>query len=354
MTTLTASPIVRALRLKLWHAMHESTLQGEQGTYSDPVDLPPVDSDQWGRDEREAFTSPEMDTFRESLRHSGLSVRDSLLDDLASFHGITPDAARDACLHWEQKSVEEWSHTGASTSDAGRIEFYRTTQSWSFDLTWWAYLQAECRADPSNVLALRYLQQYAPGRRHLDFGSGIGVTSQLFSRSGWTSTSADLSSTLLDYARHRHARRADDIAYIDLLTDRLPAGSYDAITAIDTLAHVPDVYDTCRRLHESLVAGGILVANFDIRSPAPETAWHLYSDELRPLYDLRRAGFSPIASVGYGMVAYRKVRNHGAGHALRLVRDWVLLVSPPRRLARSASRPLLRGLAALREKTRRT
>lgn len=353
MSILTDSPMAREIRMKLWHAMEKSDPQGEQGTFSDPADLPPVHSTQWETEEREAFTSPEMDRFRESLRDGDRTVRESLLDDLATYHGITPQEARDFCLHWEQKSVEEWASTGASTSDAGRVEFYRTTQSWSFDLTWWAYLQSECRTAPSTVLALRFLQQYSPGRRHLDFGSGVGVTSQLFNRSGWRSTSADLSSTLLDFARHRHERRGDDVAYIDLLTDGLPAGNYDAITAIDTLAHVPDMFDTCRRLHGALGRDGVLVANFDIRSPAPETAWHLYRDELRPLYDLRRAGFSPIGDIGYGMVAYRKVRNQGAGHALRVARDWLALVSPPRRLARSASRPLLRGLVAIRRRTRR-
>ncbi|WP_253258497.1 bifunctional 2-polyprenyl-6-hydroxyphenol methylase/3-demethylubiquinol 3-O-methyltransferase UbiG [Pseudonocardia sp. N23] len=261
MSMLTNSLLVREIRMKLWRAMQMAAPQGEQGTFSDPADLPPVDSTQWEVEDREAFTSPEMETFRASLRDGDRTVRESLLDDLATYHGITPQEARDFCLHWEQKSVEEWASTGASTSDAGRVEFYRTTQSWSFDLTWWAYLQSECRTAPSTVLALRFLQQYSPGRRHLDFGSGVGVTSQLFNRSGWRSTSADLSSTLLDFARHRHKRRGDDVAYIDLLTGGLPAGNYDAITAIDTLAHVPDMFDTCRRLHDALGPDGVLVAN---------------------------------------------------------------------------------------------
>ncbi len=341
----TRRPLVAAVRLRLWQAMHDAAPQGEQGVYLDPAGLPPVDTVDWGERQRDAYASPEMETFRAALRLGELSVRDSILDDLATFHAISADEARDTCLGWEQLSVEEWTRSGASDSDVGRVAFYRTTQSWSFDLSWWAYLQAEGRADASNVMALRFAQQHAPGRRHLDFGSGIGITSQLFARSGWTSTSADLSSTLLDFARHRHTRRDETITHLDLHDRGLPAGAYDVVTAIDTLAHVPDVYETCRQLHAALGPDGVLVANFDIRAPAAGTAWHLYTDALRPLFELRRAGFVPIGPVGYGLTGYRKVRAHGVRHAARTVRAWAVLVSPARRLVRTVSQPALRELA---------
>lgn len=320
--------LYKSLRMSLWRAMKTASPQGEQGEYSDPLDLPPLDLNDLGPAGREAFTSPEMTLFVDALRLDGKSVRDSILGDLAEYHDLTIDQARTACLDWEEASVDEWRSTNASDSDEGRIEFYRTTQSWSFDLSWWAYLQSEGRADPSNVLALRFAHQYAPGRRHLDFGSGVGVTSQLFTRAGWSSTSADLSSTLLDFARFRNQRRGDEITYIDLHSRQLPAGAYDAITAIDTLAHVPDVYDACRALHTALGPNGVLVANFDIRAAVPGTEWHLYDDDLRPVYDLRRAGFTPIGPVGYGMVGYRKVTPSGLGHRLRVAGAWLTFGEP--------------------------
>ncbi len=352
MSVTTDRSLYKSLRLGLWRAMQSAAPQAEQGEYIDPVDLPPVDINDWDPACREALESPEMASFVDALRVGERSVRDSILGDLAEYYDMTPEQARNACLNWEETSVDEWRRTNASSSDAGRVEFYRTTQSWSFDLSWWAYLQSEGRADPSNVLAFRFAQQHAPGRRHLDFGSGIGITSQLFARNGWSSTSADLSSTLLDFARFRHQSRGDEIAYIDLHTDKLPAGAYDAITAIDTLAHVPDVYTTCRELHAALGPDGILVANFDIRAAAPETEWHLYDDDLRPIYDLRRAGFVPIGPAGYGMVGYRKAPTRGLGHHLRVAGAWFTLVSPPRRLARAFSQPLLRSLVKLRTRLR--
>ncbi|RTL61978.1 MAG: class I SAM-dependent methyltransferase [Pseudonocardiaceae bacterium] len=352
MPTAMTRLLYQAFRLRLWQAMHDADPQGEQGVYVDPRDLPPLDTSDWGERQREAFESPEMAAFVAALRLDGKDVRDSVLDDLATYHRISSDEARDECLSWERASAEEWRATGASDSDEGRVGFYRSTRSWAFDLSWWAYLQAEGRADASNVMALRFAQQHATGRRHVDFGSGIGVTSQLFVRSGWSSTSADLSSTLLDFARFRHERHGDTVARIDLHEARLPAGAFDVITAIDTLAHVPDVYATCRQLHGALGPDGILIANFDIRTPTDETAWHLYVDGLQPLFDLRRAGFVPIGPAGYGLVGYRKVRASGMRYVLRSVWAWCLLVSPARRLARRVTRPVLRRLGAVARRRR--
>ena len=226
-----------------------------------------------------------------------------------------------------------------------RVAFYRSMQSWSYDLLWWAYVQAEGRADPVSVIALRWLQQRAPGRHHLDFGAGVGVTSQLFARSGWATTLADLSSTLLAFARYRLERRNILADYIDLGEHVLPAGAYDAITAIDTLAHVPDMYETGRQLCESLRVGGYLIANIDIRGAADITVWHVQDDELRARYDLLRAGFRKVDQLGYGLVAYQRTDLTGVAEFRRVTWAWLTHVSPLRRAASLLVRPALRAVA---------
>lgn len=321
--------------------------QAAQGRHIDPVELPPVDPASWGAATATVFASPEMATFRQGLRLGDADVRESILDDLATHHGISPEEARERCLDWEQASVREWKSAGAD-DEVGRTEFYRTMQSWSFDLMWWAYLQAEMHAEPSSVVALRFLQAHAPGRRHLDFGSGIGATSQLFTAEGWTSTLADLSATLLEFARFRIERRDQLARYLDLHQDALPAGAFDAITSIDVLAHVPDVHRTAVELHAALGRDGILVANFDVRSPAAETAWHLHDDDLKARHELQRAGFRPIAHLGGGLIAYRRVDDLGLARARRAAWNWATLMSPPRRTARAVRRLALeRGHALL-------
>ncbi|GAY11782.1 bifunctional 2-polyprenyl-6-hydroxyphenol methylase/3-demethylubiquinol 3-O-methyltransferase UbiG [Pseudonocardia sp. N23] len=342
-------PLLRALKLKLWSAVHAPDPPGRSGVHIDPLDEPPVDMSTRSTWHREAFAGPEMAAFRRGLTIGDADVRTSILDDLATYHDITPEEARRRALHWEEISVQEWADAGG---DDGRVEFYRTQQSWAYDLMWWAYLQSEGHGDPSNVVALRFLQQWAPGRRHLDFGSGVGVTSQVFLETGWTSTMADLSSTLLDFARFRLERRGQEATTIDLLGAELPAGAYDAITAIDTLAHVPDVHETARQLHTALGRDGVLVANIDVRSATPETVWHLHDDEQRAAYDVLRAGFVHIGSMGYELRAYRKVRASGLRFRLRTLGQWLVMASPVRRAAVRATRPVVRGLWSVRERLR--
>ncbi|WP_232665008.1 class I SAM-dependent methyltransferase [Pseudonocardia sp. TRM90224] len=343
--------VTTTLRRKLRTAIAAAVPQAEQGRHIDPIDEPAPDPSAWGATCTAAIESPEMETFRAGLRLDDRDVRASVLDDLATFHGITPEEARARCLDWEQDSLAEW----AAVEDP--VAFYRTMQSWGFDLLWWAYLQATGHADPSHVIALRWLRQHTDysldSRKHLDFGSGVGVTSQLFADCGYETTLADLSSTLLGFARFRLERRGVSASYLDLGTEALPNDRYDVITAIDTLAHVPDLASTGRELHAALRPGGVLIANFDIREEAPETVWHLQDDDLRATYELRRAGFVSVGGLGYGLVAYRSVHDSGIKQRVRAARDWLTLVSPPRRLARRLGRPMLRAAGAHLERRRR-
>jgi SAM-dependent methyltransferase len=362
-----AGLIRRALRRSVRLALDAAAPAAESGTHLDPAELPPIDPSTLSPKQAALLASPEMATFRDCLRQGTGSIRSSVLAELARYHEISEDEALKRCLHWETISLQEWreveDRTGNSTEnstengadrsddrpdDAVRIAFYRSMQSWSYDLLWWAYLQAEGHADPASVIALRWLQQRAPGRSSLDFGAGIGVTAQLFARSGWNATLADLSSTLLAFARFRLERRNVLAAYIDLGKQTLPAGAYDAITAIDTLAHVPDMYETGRQLYESLRVGGYLIANIDVREPVDITVWHVQDDELRARYDLLRAGFRLVDHLGYGLVAYQRTDLTGFAEFRRVSRAWLTYVSPFRAAGRALTRPLWRAIAKRR------
>jgi hypothetical protein len=93
---------------------------------------------------------------------------------------------------------------------------------------------------------------------------------------------------------------------------------------------VPDVAHSVGELHRALKPAGILFANFDVRPPTPENAWHLYSDDLPLRWALQRTGFEPIESLDGMITAYRKVEPSGVAHQLRGVRDLVALRSPLR------------------------
>jgi SAM-dependent methyltransferase len=316
-----------------------------QGVHPDPADPanPPLDPHSWSKVRQQAFASPEMELFRACLRLPGApDVRAAVLDDLSSYSGLSPRECIERCRNWESWSVEEWLAADRSGPDPS-TNFYRTTESWAFDLLWYAYMQTEGYGYPTSVLALRAMAGKGKGGAHLDFGSGAGVTSQLFARAGYETTLADISTSLLDFARHRLIRRGEAARIIDLNDEKLETGRYDVITALDTLVHVPDLADVVASLHGALRPGGWLVTNFDVRPPSPENAWHLYEDDLDLRAIVHRAGFAPAGRFGQ-YVAYRRVDPSDADQRLRVILDRLVLTSRPRRVIRRQNRRVAAAL----------
>ena len=285
-----------------------------------------------------------MNHYRAALQLSpGSDTRESVIDDLSTYFGVDPDECVRRCLHWEEWSVEEWQARPRETRE-GLANFYHTTVSWSFDCLWYAYLQVEGHAYPVSVAVVKSLPRSRPSMRHLDFGSGVGVTSQLFQRLGYRVDLADISTSLLAFAKFRLDRRCVPAGYIDLNIAELEPDAYDVITALATLVHVPDLAATSRMLHRSLRPGGLLFANFDVRKESPENAWHLYSDD-RPLrWVLQRTGFEPVESLDGMVTKYQRVEATGLGHGMRGLRDAIALRSPIRPLYRFARRLARRTL----------
>jgi len=313
-----------------------------QGRHVDPVEQSVADPARWPPLRRTVYTSPEMTLFRAGLvAPSGGDERTGVLDDLAVFYDLDPAECLARCLEWEAASVAEWNREDRS-SDEARLRFYQSTQSWAFDLLWWAYLQAAGHGEPQAAIAAYWVSRRLAGRRHLDFGSGAGTTAQLFSALGFESTLADVSSSLLDFARFRIERRGGQAAYRDLGISADLGGPYDVITAIDTLAHVPDIRTTATTLWHALARGGFLVAGLDARPPSPENAWHLQDDELECRYLLQRVGFRPEHRLGSMLIAYRRVDPSSIGHRCRAVPEWLAFGSPRSRAlqqeAKSAAR----------------
>lgn len=304
----------------------------KQGLHPDPLETPLSTQERarWSERQRRAYESHEMDIFRAALVLPGLpDLRDGVLDDLSTFYELPPSECLRRCLHWEELSTEEW-QAADRTSPEGLAAFYNSTTSWSFDLLWYAYLEATGLAYPVAPAIAQTALQACRGRRHLDFGSGVGIGSQLFQGLGYDTCLADVSKTLQAFAKFRLERRGIQASYIDLNEDRLPHRSFDVITAVDTLAHVPDVAATAAELHAALAPGGILFANFDVRPRTQENAWHLYEDDLLPRWKLQRAGFEPVAVLDGMITAYRWVDPENVIHTARGVRDVILLRSPLR------------------------
>ena len=272
-----------------------------------------------------------MEVFRDCLRSGDLDVRQSILSELSRFYGYSIEECYVRCIEWETWSVNEW-RARERNSPEGLQDFYDTVQSWSFDLLWYSYLQAQGFGYPAAVLAVKYALERCPRGDHLDFGSGIGLTSQLFSRCGFASTAADISKPLLAFASWRIDEHGDQVQFINLADTKLPTAAFDIVTAVDTLVHVRELDEALRDLHRAIRPGGWLLTNFDVRdSDAVESASHLHNDLVALEHRLERTGFRRTETLAGVTQVYQRIDPTTFVFRVRL---WLLtLLLPARKLA---------------------
>jgi SAM-dependent methyltransferase len=290
------------------------------GRHPDPLIHPRPEI--WSRLWRDALGSSSHSAFAAGLRADERDARASLLADLGSYFGTTADETLDLCRNWKRHCSAEWEAAEVAGPDGVR-EFHRTTTASSYSLLWYAYLQAEGHAYPSSAIVGVHAPQADGTRRmrHLDFGSGVGATSAMFAALGFEVDLADVSTSMLGFAQHRLERRGVEARYIDLNCDRLDAGHYDIVTAIDVLAHVPDFDDVAAGLFRTLRPGGMLYCNFDVRHDDSEP-WHLYDNDLPLRRALQAAGFEQVGKFDQ-IFAYRRVERSYAGAIAQRIRDAV-------------------------------
>lgn len=311
-----------------------------QGRHVDPHDPAALSKHSigWTKERTAAYQSAEMDAFREGLyAPGGRGARAGVLDDLVTFHHIEEAEAVQRCLDWEGASVAEWERQPRDSRSA-IAEFYSSVESWSFDLLWYAYLQAAGFGYPQPVIIARHLTAEQRSGNLLDFGSGVGAGAQLFDGLGFTVDLADVSKPLLEFAQFRLDRRGMRARYLDLTTASLPQAHYDVVVAIDTLVLVPDIAQTARDLHAAIKEGGLLFAHYDVRRAGRANAWHLYDDDLPMRYAVERAGFAPVGLIDNTIWIYRRQSTAPPRRRIRTLWSWLRLASPPAKLARRARR----------------
>ena len=107
-----------------------------------------------------------------------------------------------------------------------------------------------------NPLRLGYIDDRAPlaGRRVLDIGCGGGILSEAMAAAGAEVTGIDLAPGPLAVARRHAGETGVEVEYLESsgeqLADERPE-SYDIVTCLEMLEHVPDpggVIDACSRL----------------------------------------------------------------------------------------------------------
>lgn len=117
-----------------------------------------------------------------------------------------------------------------------------------------------------NAPRLAFVERHArlTGARLLDVGTGGGILAEAAARAGAAVTGIDQCAALIDTAR-LHARAAGvDVTYETVSVTGFAerhAGSFDIVTAMELLEHVPDPARLVRECLALLAPGGCLVVS---------------------------------------------------------------------------------------------
>jgi ubiquinone/menaquinone biosynthesis C-methylase UbiE len=218
-----------------------------------------------GEEDKRLFT-----IWADSLREGDLSLEETLARELADYFGQTPEEVRSLWLTATARLKEEWEAQNPRTPDE-IIRYYDQSTTYIYELTYWHTLDNnDGLIQNAKSLELALSQ---PGRRYLDFGGGTGSNIILFVKHGFDCTLADISSSLMSFARWRLARRGIPARIVDLKVETLPDDHYDFVTVVDILEHTVDPVAVMRDVVRATRPGGLI------------TAWvPFFKDEDRPMH----------------------------------------------------------------------
>lgn len=257
--------------------------------------------------------------WRDALLLSGeTDLARSGARELAEYFGISEAEAQQLCESSLADSQQEW-EANRRRSSAEILDFYDQTRSYIFEHVWWHATDLE--SNTINVEIVDYARRQG-ARAYLDFGSGVGSNAILAARGGLEVTLADVSGTMLDFARWRMARRGLKANYIYLREQSLPRERFDLVTAMDVMEHLPRPAAEIKKMTAALKVGGLLVFNarpgFDAQRPMHllPTMYPVYrglrgsglraetgaaAARIRALdcFVYRRGGLAPVVNLGW-------------------------------------------------------
>jgi len=117
------------------------------------------------------------------------------------------------------------------------------------------------------------LNHLKPGSRYLDAGSGVTPFAHVFAERGVQAEACDGDGQMIERLRRLDPSRIYDspVTYMgqDLTATTYPTATFDAVTCISVLEHIPAPYDqkAVKELVRILKPGGILVLTVDFTPP---------------------------------------------------------------------------------------
>lgn len=189
-------------------------------------------------------------------------LRTSLLREVAQYYGIADLAEIERrCTGAVSAMRREW-HEHIDPHRRASVESFYQSATMVYDLMGWHSLRDDT-GPLAYVLGLEIARKHHI-RQCLDFGSGVGSGALLFTRDGITMTLADISTTLLDFARWRFTQRGLSATFVNLQQKALPTAGFDMILAMDVFEHLTDPVETIEHLWRALRPGGLLFARIQV------------------------------------------------------------------------------------------
>jgi 2-polyprenyl-6-hydroxyphenyl methylase/3-demethylubiquinone-9 3-methyltransferase len=138
--------------------------------------------------------------------------------------------------------------------------------------SWWDPAGPSRPLHELNPLRLRYIEQAAPlrGAGVLDVGCGGGILSEAMAKRGAQVLGIDLSQAVLDVAELHALEAALAIQYRAVAAEELAAAqpeSFDLVTCMEMLEHVPDPAATLGALAKLVKPGGDVIVSTLNRKP---------------------------------------------------------------------------------------
>ena len=233
--------------------------------------------------------------------HPRLELRASLVRELAEYLGRPEEEVLERCREGAGELAGAW-RAAAPRGAEGVSGFYRQTDGYLYDLTWWHAL-ADDESALVGVEALELALGYR-ARTVLDFGSGIGSLGLLMAHHGLDVALAEINPALNDYARWRFDRRGLSARFLDAGREALPEAAFDFISAVDVLEHVPDPRSVLLALAAALRPGGALFIHLPTEADHSRPM-HLWHDPETVLRHLGQAGLWPARIEGPVLVLRR-------------------------------------------------
>ncbi len=192
------------------------------------------------------------------ITNSAENLRTSLFREVAAYYQIADLAEVERlCANAVTTLRHEW-HESSEPNPQAKIEHFYESPTTIYELVEWHTLRDDT-GPLAYVLGLEIARERQV-RTCLDFGSGIGSGALLFARAGISMTLADISTTLLDFARWRFAQRHVSAQALDLKHATLPDASFDMILAMDVFEHLAEPVQVAEQLCRALRPGGLLFA----------------------------------------------------------------------------------------------